>query len=123
MGLTGVLTNFMMKYLNAFVFADGEGCPEATGSLAVPLWKSSSTHKTCRHVVINVVRGSSPLKTRWLYGSLPAMVPIVMVSVVLEFIAVLSNEQSIVSTSRLGIFCTRYKEYSEGLTRSEAAGI
>ena len=100
-------TSFIIKYLNVFVLADGEGVLESEArSLAGPLWKSSNTHRTCKEVVINVVRGSSPLNTRWLYGNFPAIVPMVMVSVVLEFIDVLRSEQRIVNTSRRGIFCT-----------------
>lgn len=117
-------TNFIMKYLNVFVLVVGDAFwGSKSWSLADPLWKSKSAHNAWRHVVIRVVRGFSPLNTRWLYGSFPAIVPMVIVSVELEFRAVLRREHKIERTSRRGSFWTICKPNSDGFVNKEEAGI
>lgn len=120
------LANFIKKYRNAFVRGVGDetwlSSLPVRLSLALPLWKSSKTQRTWKQMPTRLVRGSSPLKTRWLYGSFPAILPMLISLVAAEFIAVFSNEHKTVKTSRRGVFWTNCRVYREGFEKRAPEG-
>ena len=107
-----------MKYLNAFVFAVG---PVAS-SLAGPLWKSRRIQRTWKHVETSEVRGSSPLRSKWLYGRRPVTVPITFAGCWPAFIAVFMSEHNTVSTSRRARLRTKCSVYCDGDVKSADGG-
>lgn len=129
------LTSFAKKYLNAFVFAVGAAESGSSGSVrtsrAEPLWKSASVHSTCSAMPTSVSRTSSPLNTRWLYGSAAVTVPMPIVpppplpgpAAPPEFIAVFSSEQRTVSTCRRGVCCASARVYGEGVESNALGGV